>query len=95
MLDTTGREGDYFGMARIINVEVMLAAYAALHPELQLVVEVADEHLPENNGCYRVADGKCERLAEPCTEAGKHSIAQLTHRVITEENPLMSLMMND
>ena len=95
MLDTTGREGDYFGMARIINVEVMLAAYAALHPELQLVVEVADEHLPENNGCYRVADGKCERLVEPCTEAEKHSIAQLTHRVITEENPLMSLMMND
>ena len=37
VIDTTGREGDYFGMARIINAENMLRAYAQLHPEMERV----------------------------------------------------------
>ncbi len=95
VLDTTGCDGDYFGMARIIDAEAMLTAYAALHPEVDATWSVTDELLTENNGCYHICEGLCERLAEPCAEAESLTIAELTHRVLTEENPLMSLMMND
>ena len=95
IIDTTGREGDYFGMARVINAEAMLTAYAALHPEADYTWAITDEVLQDNNGCYRIAQGECQRLAEPCPDAEQLTIAQLTHRVLTEENPLMSLMMND
>lgn len=95
VLDTTGTVGDYFGMARIINAEAMLTAYAALHPELDTAMNVTDDLLTENNGCYHIYKGTCVRLAEPCADAEPFTIAQLTHRVLTEENPLMSLMMND
>ncbi len=95
VLDTTGREGDYFGMARIINAEAMLTAYAALHPETDVTWSITDELLTENNGCYHIYKGICERLPEPSPEAEPLTIAELIHRVLTEENPLMSLMMND
>ena len=95
VLDTTGREGDYFGMARIINAEAMLAAYAAVHPEAEMKINVTDDELSENNGCYHINGGVCVRLSEPSAEAEPLTIAQLTHKVLTEENPLMSLMMND
>lgn len=95
VLDTTGLTGEYFGMARVIHAEDMLIAYAALHPELSLTLCVTDELLTENNGCYHLEHGLCHRLAEPCPDAEAYTIAQLTHRVLTEENPLMSLMMND
>lgn len=95
VLDTTGHEGDFFGMARIIHAEDMLGLYAQLHPELSLTLSVTDEQLTENNGHYRLEGGKCHRLTEPCPSAEPHTIAQLTHRLLTEENPLMSLMMND
>ena len=95
VLDTSGQCGEYFGMARIIDAEAMLAAYAALHPELSLTLSVTDSLLTDNDGCYRLEGGHCERLAdaEPLAEA--YTIARLTHRLLTEENPLMSLMMND
>lgn len=95
VLDSTGCVGDYFGMARIIDAEAMLSAYAALHPEMRLTLHVVDEQLVENNGCYLLADGRCERLPGTCAEAETFTIGRLTHRVLTEENPLMSLMMND
>lgn len=95
ILDTTGTEGDYFGMARVINAEEMLKAYAQLHPEKELTLNVTDDELSENNGCYHISGGVCVRLSEPSANAEQLSIAQLTHRVLTEENPLMSLMMND
>ena len=95
VLDTTGTEGDYLGMARLINAEAMLTAYAGLHPEVEATLSVTDELLSANTGCYRIEKGLCQRLAEPCAEAESLTIAQLTHRVLTEANPLMSLMMND
>lgn len=95
VLDTTGLMGDHFGMARIIHAEAMLTAYAALHPELSLTLSVTDDQLTENTGYYHLTDGQCHRLTEPCPDAEAYTIAQLTHRVLTEENPLMSLMMND
>ena len=95
VLDTTGREGDYFGMARVINAEAMLMAYATQHPELDLKINVTDDELLGHNGCYHINGGVCVRLSEPSAEAEPLTIAQLTHKVLTEENPLMSLMMND
>ena len=95
VIDTTGLTGDYFGMARIIDAEGMLTAYAALYPEMDATWSVTDELLTENNGCYHIYKGICERLAVSCAEAEPLTIARLTHRVLTEENPLMSLMMND
>ena len=95
MLDTTARTGDYFGMARVINAEAMLSAYASLHPEITCVWNITDELLKENNGCFRIAEGQCVRSVELCDDAESVTIAQLTHRVLSEENPLMSLMMND
>lgn len=95
VLDTSGQSGDYFGMARIIDASAMLAAYAALHPALSLTLSVTDPLLAENNGCYRLENGRCERLAAVEPDAEAYTIAQLTHRLLTEENPLMSLMMND
>lgn len=95
VIDTTGTTGDYFGMARIIDAEAMLTAYAALHPETDAVLSITDELLTESNGCYHIYNGICERLPEACPEAEPLTIAELTRRVLTEENPLMSLMMND
>ena len=95
VLDTTGREGDYFGMARVINAEAMLVAYATQHPELDLKINVTDDELSGNNGCYHINGGVCVRLSEAADDAEPLTIAQLTHKVLTEENPLMSLMMND
>ena len=95
VIDTTGREGDYCGMARIINAEAMLTAYATLHPEMELTLNVTDDLLAENTGCYHISKGTCTRLAETSPEAETLDIAQLTHRTLTEESPMMSLMMND
>ena len=95
VLDTTGTGGDYFGMARVVDAEEMLKAYAQLHPEKELTLNVTDDELSENNGCYHISGGVCVRLSEPSADAELLTIAQLTHRVLAEENPLMSLMMND
>ena len=50
VLDTSGQCGEYFGMARIIDAEAMLAAYAALHPELSLTLSVTDSLCTDNYG---------------------------------------------
>ena len=95
VVDTTGAMGDYLGMARIIDAEAMLTAYAALHPEVEWKIFVTDDELSANNGCYHVGGGVCRRMdgAAPHDEA--LTIAQLTHRIVAEEGPVMSLMMND
>lgn len=95
VVDATATVGEYIGMARIIDAEAMLTAYARLHPEVSCTLRVADPQLAENNGCYRVAEGGCQRLPDEGVEAEDYTIAGLTHRVLAEENPLMTLMMND
>ena len=95
VIDTTGTEGDYLGMARIIDAEDMLTAYAALHPEMEWKINVTDDELSDNNGRYHICGGVCKRMDEAAAYDETLTITQLTHRVLTEENPLMSLMMND
>ena len=50
------------GMVRIVNPKPMFDAMAARHPGLKYVFRITGGLLPENNGCYRIADGRCERL---------------------------------
>lgn len=88
-------EGDYFGMARIIDAQGMLAAYAALHPEADCVIGVTDPLLTENDGYYRLAGGQCERLQTSVPEVQQHTIATLTDLLVAQENLMMTLMMND
>ena len=95
VIDTTGTEGDYLGMARIIDAEAMLTAYAALHPEMEWKINVTDDELSDNNGRYHISEGVCKRMDEAAAYDETLTITQLTHRVLTEENPSMSLMMND
>lgn len=95
VIDTTAAKGDYFGMARIIDVEAMLAAYAALHPDKCCVLNVADPLLTENNGCFSISQGQCCRLSSAHSDAEEHTIASLTDLLLSQENPLMTLMMND
>jgi hypothetical protein len=95
VIDTTGTEGDYLGMARIIAAEAMLTAYATLHPEVEWKINVTDDELSVNDGRYHISGGVCQRMDEASPYDETLTIAQLTHRVLTEENPLMSLMMND
>ena len=82
-------------MARVIDAEAMLTAYARLHPETDCLLSVTDDLLTENNGCYRLVGGECYRLADHATDAKACTIAEFTHLVLAEENPLMTLMMND
>ena len=95
IIDTSATRGDHFGMARIIDAESMLATYATLHPDKHCVLDITDPLLTENNGCYELCDGQCKRLPEAPAEADRHTIATLTDLVFAQENPLMSLMMND
>lgn len=95
VIDTTATKGDYFGMARIIDAEVMLAAYAALHPDKHCVLNVTDPLLVENNGCFSISEGQCCRLSSVLPDAEEHTIASLTDLLLAQENPLMTLMMND
>ena len=95
VIDTTGHEGAYLGMARIIDAEVMLTAYATLYPEAEWKINVIDDELSVNNGCYYISGGACVHTHETSATADTITIAQLTHKVFAEENPLMSLMMND
>lgn len=88
-------EGDYFGMARIVDAYGMLVAYAALHPEADCVISVTDPLLAENDGCYRLVGGQCERLQTSVSEVQEFTIAALTDLLVAQENLLMTLMMND
>lgn len=95
MVDTSGTCGDCLGMARVINAEAMLTAYAALHPDLELTLVLSDEFFVPNNACFRISAGHLERLATSAPDAVPYTIASLTDLVLAQENPLMTLMMND
>ena len=50
------------GMARIVNVDMMLSALAASAPEVDQVVRVYDPIIPSNNGIYILHRGQCEHV---------------------------------
>lgn len=53
-----------YAMARVLNVERFLTVVAAHHPEETFEVGLeGDEHIPENNGFYRLEKGKLKIIA--------------------------------
>lgn len=54
-----GVESSVRGMARVVNVGVVLSALAQAHPELKLSVRIHDRVIPENYHIYVVKDGVC------------------------------------
>lgn len=47
------------GMARIVSPSLVLGALAAAHPSLRTDMRLHDALFPENNGYYRLSDGRC------------------------------------
>ncbi len=88
-------EGAYLGMARLIQVEEMLALFASLHPEKEMYLQVeGDETIPENNGYYIIQHGKCRREYLPERPYQHCTLAELTRILFDGENASMSLMLN-
>ena len=77
-----------------LNLSLFLS-YATLHPEVEWKINVTDDELSVNNERYHISGGVCQRMDEDSPYDETLTITQLTHRVLTEENPSMSLMMND
>lgn len=83
------------GMARVIHAETCLDRYARLHPqEKRLVCIKDDDAIPENNGCYRLASGKCRRISGTAHDCITYTIPELTEWLLGGEAPYMSLMLN-
>lgn len=83
------------GMARIANAPLMLQRYAALHPEIELNLQLTDREVSANNGYYHLSAGKCIISPEPqSADCLQLTIGELTERIFAPLNPHMSLMMN-
>lgn len=85
----------YLGMARVINVEKMLAVVLRKYPEAQMYVHITgDEAIPENNGYFTITQGNCirEHLTDKVYQ--ECSISDFTRLLLHIEHPYMSLMLN-
>lgn len=83
------------GMARVINVDKALAKYAHKRRDFKTCLCVKDDYVEENNGCFKIENGFCERVDEDCVGDCKHiNIRDLTDIILRESSPYMSLMMN-
>lgn len=88
------------GMARVINAQKMLEAYARHTGREMTITVTGDNAIVENNGTYRMAENKCVRINNgttfsPCRPADIvtdiASLAQLLFEGIT---PYMNLMLD-
>lgn len=86
---------------RVVDAAGALALYAAARPEEEKVVRViGDDAVLENNGFYRLHDGRCEKLPSPpcCTESLRadaiFNIGELPRLLFGREWPRLSLMLN-
>lgn len=59
-----GRRPTPRGMARIVNVEAILALLAEAHPRLRLTLRISDPLMADNNGIFRISDGSAVRLPD-------------------------------
>lgn len=83
------------GMARAINVKHLFEIYALTHPKASAVLHVVgDAHIPENNGGYRIANGRCERMEAVPHTAVQLDISGVMKWLFASHNPHMSLMLN-
>ena len=52
------------GMARILNVDHVLEAYANYYPLLEITLKVTDNQIAKNNGFFQMKEGKCIRTKD-------------------------------
>ncbi|MDD3479468.1 MAG: GNAT family N-acetyltransferase [Paludibacteraceae bacterium] len=83
-----------FGMLRVISAEKLLKLYAATHFDCSMTINLLDEELPENNGCYKLSQGMCVK-SEVTQEMPVWTIQQLTAFLFENAQPHVSLMLDD
>ena len=83
------------GMLRLILPMPVLQQHAALHPDFRQTWKLTDEQLPQNNGYYRLADGRCTYTTQaPADSYAEVTPGQLAELLFRPLRPYMSLMMN-
>ncbi len=83
------------GMARVVCAEKIMALVARKYPSRQMYICVKDDKIiPENNGCYTLAQGRCTRQYLSDKEYQVCSINELVRLLLHGEKPYMSLMLN-
>lgn len=85
----------HLGMGRIVNAESFLNRYAQAYPLYTLEVNLEDKEIPENNGKYVIADGKCTKSKTAEKENCKTiSVNHLIIELLAKKNLYLSLMLN-
>lgn len=77
------------GMARIIDAEKLLSAFANRYEQKMFSVSVFDKWLPHNNASFLVSNGKCVRegeTAQPHFASDIRELAQLLMGYQTSQN---------
>ncbi len=84
-----------YGMARIIRAEPLLQHFAATHPQMEKEFSITDPLLPENQGTFRLAQGRCHRKSGG-VQHSPIGIADLAQALFAapEEAPYLSLMID-
>ncbi|MDR0368254.1 MAG: GNAT family N-acetyltransferase [Bacteroidales bacterium] len=102
------KEAATLGMARILHGENVLKKYAACFPHLEIALQLTDRHIPENNGVFRLSQGKCIPLEKNNIYNLSVDISLLTQLVLgyqtdklpleyqmfPQRHPYMSLMLD-
>lgn len=83
-----------FGMLRVISAEKLLKLYAAMHFDCSMTINLRDEELPENNGCYTLSQGVCAK-SEVTSGTVIWTIQQLATFLFENTTPHVSLMLDD
>jgi predicted acetyltransferase len=94
------------GMARITDVNCMLALFARKYPFLDFSVKVTDDRLFENNATFKIGSGNCVAIdsRNPDFEVPVSLLTRLLfgykimelpekYRIFPSGNPIMNLMM--
>ena len=80
------------GMLRIVHAGQALSLYAKNHPDVEACWRIVDPDIPENNVCFRLAQGFCQTT--DAAEGTPVHITTLAHKLWASECPYMSLMLN-
>ena len=81
------------GMARILNMDIFLGAYAKAFPLESFVYRVKDNVLTANNAVFRVCNGAYNRLEDYNLDVEEISINDLTIKLLGQLNMYAPLMM--
>ncbi len=83
-----------YGMARIINAKKIIEMIAKANPDMDFTLSVVDDEIVENNGTYSIKNGFCQHAALNTAYCQALSISELTEKLLSRFNPVMSLMLD-